>query len=105
MGTEHVLVVRLVVFVPLVAGVHAVEVPRLAWAVLVLPVVRRRARDALFDVEKLFLLVQLALRFGAVQRLGEVRVARGLLLLFFGHGFDRLGDEPRAGDRAALLHL
>ena len=70
-GEKHILIVCLIILVPLVPGVHAVEVPRLARAVLVFPVVGRGVRDVLFDIEQLFLFVQLALRLGSVERLGS----------------------------------
>ena len=41
----------LVVFVPLVASVHTIEVPRLSWPVLVLPIVRGRIGNCLLEVE------------------------------------------------------
>ena len=48
---------RLVVFVPLVSRVDAVKVPRLARPVFVFPIVARRMRNILFQVENFFLLV------------------------------------------------
>ena len=98
----------MIVFIPLVTGVYAVEVPRLPRPVLVLPVVARWVWQALLDVEELLLLVELALCLRAIQRLGrEVGVAR--------RGFARLRrlddrlsracDVSGRGDRPALGEL
>ena len=98
----------LIVLVPLVSSMYPVEVPWLSGAVFVFPVVARRVRQALPDVEELLLLVELALRLRAVQRLGrEVGVARrGLAWLR--RLDDRLGrarDVSGRGDRPALCKL
>lgn len=55
---QYLLIMRLVVFVPLVSRVDAVKVPRLARPVFVFPVVARRMHNILFQVENFFLLIQ-----------------------------------------------
>ncbi len=103
----HVLVVRLVVLVPLVTGVYTVEVPGLPWPVLVFPIVRRGIDDILLEVEELFFLVQVFLRFSSVQRLGSnVGTTRRLKVLSFSSRLlGCLGYEPRCSNGTALLEL
>lgn len=47
----------LVILVPFVSSVNAVEVSRFAWPVFVFPIVARRVRDILFQVEDFLLLI------------------------------------------------
>ena len=83
----------LVIFVPFVTSVHAIEIPRLPWAVLVLPCVRCRVYDVFFKVEKLLFLVHVLFRLGSVKGLrveiratGCLSVLNNLRLLSgFGH--------------------
>lgn len=73
---------RLVVFVPLVAGVDFVEVSRFPRPILVLPTVCLWVRKTLFDVEKFFFFLHILLRFSSEHGFGgKVRIDRGLRLL------------------------
>ena len=100
---------RLVVLVPLVACMHAIEVPWLAWAELIFPGIRRRTLNGFLHVEQLFLLVEVFLGFRAIQSLGrKVSVAGRFFrddLRLFDDGLGRLGDKARGSDFAALANL
>lgn len=96
---------RLVVLVPFVPSVDAVEVSGLSWAILVFPVVRSRSGNAFFDVEELLFLVQLAFGLRTVQRFGKICVAGCLDILLLGRGLDSLGNKPSTCNTAALLQL
>ena len=63
---NYILIMRLVVLVPFVTSMHAIEVSRLPRAILVFPVVRGWPSNTLFDVEELFLFIQLAFGLSAV---------------------------------------
>jgi hypothetical protein len=45
---------------------HAVEIPRFAGSVLILPVIGRWACDILFEVEEFLFLIHITLGFGSV---------------------------------------
>ena len=100
---------RLVVLVPLVARMHAIEVPWLAGAKLVFPGIRGWALDGFLHVEQLFLLVEVFLGFRAIQSFGrEVSVARRFFrndLGLFDDGLGGLGDKARGSDFTTLANL
>ena len=96
---------RLIVLVPFVACMHAVEVPRFARPPFVLPVVASRMSDILFDVEELFLFIQLAFGLSTVQRFGQIRIAGSLNAFLLGDGLNSLWNESGACDIAPLLQL
>lgn len=78
------LVMCLVIFVPLVARMDAIEVSWLAWPIFVFPVVCGWIGDVLLQIEKFFLLIEIFLRLSPVQSLrGEICAAR----CFFGFDF------------------
>lgn len=62
----HLLVVSLVVLIPLIASVNAVEVSRLSRSIFILPVIAGCTCDIFFKVEEFFFLIQLSLSFSTV---------------------------------------
>ena len=98
---------RLVIFVPLVARMYAIEVSRLAWPIFVFPVVCGWINDVLLQIKKFFLLVEIFLRLSPVQSLrGEICAAR----CFFAFDFCccrlcSLRNKPWSGDCTTLLIL
>lgn len=99
----NLLVMCLIVLVPLVPSVHTIEVSRLPRSVLVFPVVRSGASNALLHVEQFLLFVQLALGLCAVQCFREVSVAGSFHFLLLGFSFDSLRDEAGTRDIPTLL--
>ena len=67
---------RLVVLIPLVAGMYPVEVTRLAWSILVFPIVSSRIIYGLFHIEKLFFFIKVFLRFGSIHGFLDIRGIR-----------------------------
>ena len=64
----YVLVVCLVVLIPLITRMHAVEVSRLSWPILVFPIVCRRVNDVLFEIEELLFFIHIFFGFGSIER-------------------------------------
>ena len=102
---NYILIMRLVVLVPFVTSMHAIEVSRFPRAILVFPVVRGWPSNTLFDVEELFLFIQLAFCLSAVQRFGQIRIAGGLDAFLLGGGLNSLWNESGTCDIAPLLQL
>jgi hypothetical protein len=81
---------------------HAVEIPRFAGSVLILPIIRSRACDVLFEVEKLLFLIHVTLDFGSVHSLrSKVSATCCLDIWDLGNWLWRFGNETRVGDGTA----
>jgi hypothetical protein len=81
---------------------HAIEIPRFAGSILILPVIGSRARNVLFEVEKLLFLFHITLDFGSVQGLRS-KVSATCCLNFWDLGcwLWRFCNEARIGDGTA----
>jgi hypothetical protein len=96
------LIMRLVVLVPFIPSMHAVEIPRFTGSVLILPVIRRRTCNVLFEVEKFLFLIHITLRFGAVQGLrGKVSATCWLNIRDLSCWLWRFSNESRVGNGVA----
>jgi len=95
----------LVVLVPFIPGMHAIEISRFARSVFILPIIGSWTCDVLLEVEKLLFLIHITLSFSSVQGLGgEVSATCCLNVRDLGCWLWRFSDEERVGDGTAQFH-
>jgi len=96
------LIMCLIILVPFIPGMHAVEIPRFAGSVLILPVIGSRTCDVFFEVEKLLFLFHITLDFGSVHGLrSKVGATCWLDVWDFGRWLWCFSNETRVGDGTA----
>ena len=65
---KNSLIMRLVIFIPLITGMNSVEVPWFTGPIFILPVVADRVDNVFFKIEQLLLFVQILFCFCFVER-------------------------------------
>ena len=98
---------RLIILIPLIAGMDPIEIPGFSWSVLVFPVVGSRINDVLFNIEEFLLFIEVSFSFGSIECLGcQISSTRSFCIFF---RFDKLlssfGDESGRGHNSTLFEL
>jgi hypothetical protein len=104
--SQDILVMRLVILVPFIAGMDAIEISRFPGPIFVLPIVGGRVGNVLFEIEKLLFFIKISLGLSPIQSLRcKVSSAGSFLVLNFNDRLCGLRYKSRSSNCSTVFEL